>query len=109
MVSSPFKGMWLIAMFDLPMDTPRRRKAYARFRSSLLRDGFTRLQLSVYARYCSSEEASHIHRKRIRQALPAEGQVRVVLLTDHQFGKMEVYVGKKRGKPEHAPLQLELF
>ena len=36
--------MWVIAMFDLPTDTPRARKAYARFRKDLLNDGFTMMQ-----------------------------------------------------------------
>ncbi len=109
MVSPAFKGMWLLAMFDLPVDTRARRRAYARFRKALLADGFVRLQFSVYARYCASEEASVVHRKLIRAELPDEGEVRVVLLTDHQYGKTEVYVGKKREKTESPPAQLELF
>lgn len=96
-------------MFDLPVETQKHRRAYNRFRRELLKDGFVMLQLSVYARYCASEEASQIHRKRVRDALPEEGNVRVVTLTDHQFGKMELYVGKKAKPPEEAPIQLELF
>lgn len=96
-------------MFDLPVDSPQRRKAYAQFRKALLKDGFVMLQFSVYARYCASEEASVVHRKRVQAELPAEGEVRLVLLTDHQYGKMEVYVGKKREQPEKAPVQLEFF
>lgn len=109
MTLSAYKGMWLVAMFDLPVDTPRLRKVYTRFRKGLLRDGFTMLQYSVYARYCASDEASQVHRKRVKEGLPEEGEVRVVTLTDHQFGKMEVYIGAKRTKTEQAPLQLELL
>lgn len=101
--------MWLIALFDLPVDSVRRRRAYTRFRKGLLKDGFTMLQFSVYARYCVSEDASVAHRNRIRCTLPDEGQIRVVFLTDHQFGKMEVYTGKKRDVAEQKPVQLEFF
>jgi len=101
--------MWLIAMFDLPVDTAAARKAYARFRKALLNDGFTQLQYSVYARYCAGEDASIVHRKRVREALPAIGRVRVLTLTDHQFGRMEVYAGKKQKSAEKIPLQLEFF
>jgi len=104
-----YKGMWLIAMFDLPVDTQARRRAYTRFRKTLLKDGFNKLQFSVYARFCVSEDASKVHRKLIRDELPEEGEVRVVTLTDHQFGKMEVYFGKKRTPTEEKPLQLEFF
>jgi CRISPR-associated protein Cas2 len=109
MTFSAYKGMWLVAMFDLPVDTASRRRAYTRFRKDLLREGFMRLQYSVYARYCISEEVSSGHRQRIKGALPEEGEVRVVTLTDHQFGKMEVYLGKNREPTEEKPLQLQFF
>lgn len=101
--------MWLIALFDLPVDSISRKRAYTHFRRDLLRDGFDMLQYSVYARYCPSEEASEVHRKRVRQSVPAEGQVRILSLTDHQFGKMEIYSGLKRLRTEKRPLQLEFF
>ena len=101
--------MWLVALFDLPVDTREARRQYVMFRKSLLNDGFLMLQYSVYARYCGSEEASEVHRKRVRAALPPNGEVRVVALTDRQFGKMEVFRGKKRGPAEKKPQQLMLF
>ena len=101
--------MWLLAMFDLPVETKGQRRIATNFRKSLLRDGFAMLQLSVYARYCASEDASAAHRKRMKATIPDEGFVRVVALTDLQFGKMENYVGKKRNEPESVPAQLEFF
>jgi CRISPR-associated protein Cas2 len=106
---SAYKGMWLVAMFDLPVTSRQYRRAYARFRKELLKDGFCMLQYSVYARYCASEEASTSHRKKVKSALPDEGQVRVLTITDHQFGKMEVFAGVKCVETEAAPLQLEFF
>ena len=101
--------MWLMAMFDLPVDTARRKRAYARFRKQLQKDEFTMLQFSVYARYCQSEEASRVHRQRVRADLPDEGEVRLMTVTDHQFGKMEVFAGNKREPTEQPPLQLQFF
>ena len=54
------------------------------------------LQFSVYARYCASEEMAVAYRHRVRAGLPPEGYVRVLAVTDHQFGKMESYIGEKR-------------
>lgn len=101
--------MWMMALFDLPVVTKRQRKEATRFRKLLLKDGFCMLQYSVYARYCASEDVATVHRKKINTHLPDEGQVRIVSLTDKQFGKMEVYCGEKREKTEPAPSQLEFF
>lgn len=106
---SPYQAMWLLVLFDLPVDSKSARKQYARFRKELLRDGFTMLQYSVYARFCASEEAAQVHRKTVREGLPPEGQVRIVTLTDIQFGRMEVYLGESAKEPEKKPLQLEFF
>jgi CRISPR-associated protein Cas2 len=101
--------MWLFAMFDLPVKTRKARRQYAQFRKLLLSEGFTMLQFSVYARFCPSEEASDVHRTRIRAALPPKGQVRVMAITDRQFDKMEVFLGKTRRTAEPPPPQLMLF
>lgn len=101
--------MWLFAMFDLPVKTQAARRRYAQFRKLLLREGFSMLQYSVYARYCASEETAAAHRQRVGGMVPSEGQVRLLSVTDRQFGKMEVFLGKKRQKTEQPPLQLMLF
>lgn len=67
------------------------------------------LQYSVYAQYCQSEEASIAKRKRIRNEVPSEGQVRLVSITDKQFSAMEVFLGKMRAEPEEPQQQLLLF
>ena len=106
---SEYRAMWLFAMFDLPVDTREARREYTRFRKSLLKQGFTMLQFSVYARYCASEEAGQVYRNHVHGILPPDGHVRLMSVTDRQFGKMEVFYGKLREEPEPAPQQLMLF
>ena len=106
---SGYRGMWIFAMFDLPVTTPKARKRYSQFRAALLKDGFSMMQYSVYARYCPSEEAAAVHRALVREALPPEGYVRVLSVTDRQFGKMENYIGKTNESTEKPPAQLLLF
>lgn len=101
--------MWVIAMFDLPTDTPKARKSYARFRKCLLNDGFTMMQYSVYIRHCASIENARIHAKRMGGRVPSAGEVRFLTITDKQFGRIETYVGKTRQAPPNQPAQLELF
>lgn len=96
-------------MFDLPVETKAHRKAYAQFRKNLLKLGFTMLQFSVYAKHLPSEDAAkHLHHI-VALAVPDEGQVRILTVTDRQFGKMSVYFGKKRATVERAPEQIGLF
>lgn len=101
--------MWLFAMFDLPVKTKSQRKQYARFRKALLELGFSQMQYSVYAKFCSGEERSNALRHQIRRMLPPAGAVRLLAVTDRQFGKMENYLGKIPAGTERAPEQLTLF
>jgi CRISPR-associated protein Cas2 len=104
-----FRAMWLFAMFDLPVATRDQRREYTQFRKLLLKNGFIQLQLSVYARFAASEESVEATRIRLRGAIPPHGQVRLMAVTDHQYGRMEMWFGKKRKKVEDAPAQYELF
>jgi len=101
--------MWVVAMFDLPVDTKAARRAYTLFRKFLLQDGFVKMQFSVYIRHCASEENAHVHIQRIESAVPGDGEVRVLSITDKQFARMRVFWGKRRKPPEPPPVQLELF
>ena len=96
-------------MFDLPVDTTQARRAYTQFRKMLLKDGFTRMQYSVYLRHCASEENAGVHVRRVELAVPDNGEVRIICVTDKQFERMRVFWGKKRRPPEMPAAQLELF
>lgn len=101
--------MWVIAMFDLPTETPSARRAYARFRKDLLEDGFTMMQYSVYRRHCASMENAEVHIARMGACVPSRGEVHFLVLTDKQFGRIRTFTGKKRSSPAAAPSQLEFF
>jgi len=101
--------MWVLVLFDLPVDTKKARKAYAAFRKELLQDGFSMLQFSVYARCCPSEENATVHTVRVERWVPDEGEVRVLSLTDKQFERMRIFWGKLRKAPPDVPQQLAFF
>lgn len=104
-----YRSMWIITMFDLPTDTSEARKAYHDFRGCLLDDGFTMLQFSVYGRHCASEENAIVHEKRVNAALPDDGEVRLLIITDKQFERMKVFHGKIRKATEKSPQQISFF
>jgi len=106
---SGYRIMWLFAMFDLPVATKAQRKRYAQFRKGLIQLGFNRVQFSVYARHCPTEDSMRVQAKHVRVMLPSEGEVRLLGVTDRQFAKMESFFGKKRVPTESPPEQLMLF
>jgi CRISPR-associated protein Cas2 len=106
---SRYQSVWLFAMFDLPVKTKAEKRAYVRFRNLLLDNGFSQMQYSVYTRFCAGDEAAQTYRKRIRSELPADGHVRLLSVTDRQFGKMQIFHGRKRADVEEQPTQLSLF
>jgi len=109
MVFGGLQTMWTIVLFDLPTDSAEARKQYTLFRKFLLKDGFTMMQYSVYMRHHASEENAQAHIQRIKQHLPAEGEIRIIKITDKQFGRIEVFYGKRRHPIEKPPEQLQFF
>ncbi|GIK18355.1 MAG: CRISPR-associated endoribonuclease Cas2 [Phycisphaerales bacterium] len=106
---SGYRFMWIVAMFDLPVDSKAARRRYAQFRKALIKDGFAMMQFSVYIRHCASRENAEVHTRRVEDAVPDDGEVRVLTVTDKQFERMRVFWGKMRKPPEAAPAQLEFF
>jgi CRISPR-associated protein Cas2 len=41
-------------------------------------------------RHSSSEENAQVHINRVKIHLPADGEVRIIKITDKQFGRIEV-------------------
>lgn len=109
MTLSAYQYMWVLAMFDLPTVKPEEKKAYASFRQELLNDGFSMMQYSIYIRHCGNLENADVHVKRIAAALPKKGELRVMVFTDKQFGRMQLFGGGYHdGLPEPGQ-QLEMF
>jgi CRISPR-associated protein Cas2 len=104
-----YRVMWTMVFFDLPTETKKDRKAYAKFRKELMKDGFTMFQFSIYVRHCSSRENKNVHTKRVKNIMPEKGTIGILSITDKQFGLMEIYEGKRKAKGFVEPHQLEFF
>ncbi|MGN0213496.1 MAG: CRISPR-associated endonuclease Cas2 [Muribaculaceae bacterium] len=104
-----YRIMWVLVLFDLPTETKKERKEYARFRKDILGDGFTMFQFSIYLRHCPSKEVADLHIKRVKNMLPPSGNVGILCITDKQFGDMEIFSCKKQCAALREPQQLELF
>ena len=93
--------MWLLVMFDLPTLDKEDIKAYSKFRTSLLREGFNMVQYSVYSRNTSDASSQSLF-KRVRNKIPNKGHVRLMSLTDQQYAGMRVVIDREEFVPEKA-------
>ncbi len=100
--------MWVMVYFDLPTSTKKERRAASRFRSMLLKDGFTMFQYSIYVRHCPSRENAAVHIKRVKKFLPERGHVCIMSITDKQFGNIEIFhsASQTSAPPQHQQLSL---
>ncbi|MDH7604730.1 MAG: CRISPR-associated endonuclease Cas2 [Melioribacter sp.] len=101
--------MWILVFFDLPTETAKDRKIYAKFRKELMKDGFSMFQFSIYIRHCPSRENMNVHVQRIKRILPEKGHVGILKITDKQFSMMEIFYRRQRESGFVEPHQLELF
>ncbi len=104
-----YRILWIIVLFDLPTETKKDRKLYAKFRKDIMADGFAMFQFSIYLRHSSSRENADVHIKRLKKFLPPKGHVGILTITDKQFGMMELFYGKEQKDLPNTPQQLELF
>jgi len=100
---------WVLVFFDLPVGTKEERKAATDFRHDFIEDGYFMVQYSVYARPCGSADRVETHVRRLRAKIPAKGEVRGLMISDAQWGRMIVVRSKRETSPEEMPEQLLFF
>lgn len=106
---SGYRLMWLMVMFDLPVQTKKDRKLASKFRNGLLDLGFLRCQFSIYVKFCVGTERTKTIFRYIKNLLPPKGQVSILTITDSQFKKIRTYDSRKNALTAKQPKQLELF
>ena len=111
---SPFRMGWILVMFDLPVLTDTERKTASRFRKDLLDGGYLMIQFSIYARPCVSYEQMDTHIARVKAIVPEAGNVRMMFITDEQWGKSVTVIGPNyaqgnRAVDPHMPAQVEFW
>lgn len=95
MISMGYEFMRLVLFFDLPMVTKSERKVYMQFRKYLIKNGYIMVQFSVYSKIFSNREAAVNHTKILKRNVPNQGQIRLMMVTETQYSRIEVIVGGK--------------
>lgn len=104
-----YRLMWLLVMYDLPVQTQTDVRNANSFRKKLTKSGMEMFQLSCYSRHCFSHDALDALKQKIRSALPPRGIVCMFALTDRQYNEIELYDGRCRIATPYPPEQLSLF
>lgn len=87
--------MRMILFFDLPVKTKVERKVYSLFRKKLILRGFYMLQYSVYSKVFANRDAAIIEKEYIKRVSPERGNIRIMIVTEKQFNRMEIIIGGK--------------
>lgn len=90
-----YKFVRLMLFFDLPMKTKEQIKVYTLFRKTLIKEGYMMLQYSVYCKLFANRESAIKHVQKVKKVVPKNGQIRIMLVTEAQYSKMEIIVGGK--------------
>ncbi|MBQ7538280.1 MAG: CRISPR-associated endonuclease Cas2 [Treponema sp.] len=109
MAEADARIMYLFVFFDLPTRTFEEKKGYMKFRKFLKEDGYNMLQYSIYTRVCRGMESVKAHRAKLKAHLPEAGCIRLLLLTEKQYGAIEILLGKKRVSEKYEQLSLLTF
>lgn len=102
-------AVWCIVMFDLPVKTRSQRAAATEFRNQLLDSGMSMVQYSVYAQYLPQYRMSTQKMTWVKNHLPPEGQVRILLVTDTQWSSALRFWNSHEVVNSETPLQLTIF
>ena len=108
-VCSKYRMAWVLVFFDLPVGTPEERRDATNFRKDLLRDGYMMVQFSVYARPCGTADRVETQVRRLKSKIPDKGEVRGLMISDAQWGRMIIMRSQQRADAEQMPAQMMFF
>ena len=82
--------MRVLVFFDLPVLTSENRRAYAKFRRFLLKNGFLMLQESVYCKLALNSSAVNAIVDNVHKNKPEEGLIQLLTVTEKQYAKIPI-------------------
>lgn len=108
-VCSKYRMAWVLVFFDLPVGTPEERRDANNFRKDLIRDGYMMVQFSVYARPCGTADRVETQVRRLKSKIPEKGEVRGLMISDAQWGRMIIVRSQQKAEAEKMPAQMQFF
>ncbi len=88
--------MRIMVFFDLPVETAAEKTAYRHFRTFLIKEGFAMMQQSVYTKLALNGTTVSLVKNRLRDNLPPQGLVEMLVVTEKQFADITYLVGESK-------------
>lgn len=95
-----YNFMRLVLFFDLPMVTKSEVRIYNQFRKYLIKNGYIMMQFSVYCKIFPNRDAAVKHVQILRKNIPNQGHIRIMVVTEKQFSRIEIIVGGKSNQED---------
>ena len=108
-VCSKYRMAWVLVFFDLPVGSPEERRDANNFRKDLIKDGYFMVQFSVYARPCGTADRVETQVRRLKSKIPSQGEVRGLMISDAQWGRMIIMRSQVKADAEKMPAQMQFF
>ena len=87
--------MRIMVMFDLPTLTKTDLRIYRKYVKYLEKDGYIRVQYSIYSKLCINTDAVRTNIKRLKKHSPKHGDIRMMVITEKQYQKIEDFNSSK--------------
>ncbi len=94
--------MRMMIMFDLPTYSLQDMREYRRFRKFLIENGFIMMQESIYTKLLLNGSSATLMSKQVRKAVPKDGLVQMLVVTEKQFAGMELLTGELNSTYENS-------
>ena len=82
--------MWIVAVFDLPVQTSQERRSYRILRKKLLASGFKPIQRSLLWRWVENRECADALTQNIKKSGIPQGQIAFFYIPDVSFKNTEL-------------------
>lgn len=90
-----FRFMRVVLFYDLPAVTFAERRIHAKFRRTLVKDGFIMLQESVYCKLALNMSYVNAIIKDVEKYKPEIGLIQILTITENQYERMIYVLGEK--------------
>ena len=97
--------MWVIAIFDFPRHSKSGRQNMNRFVKELEKEGFSKVQRGMYARYCTTADNGRTHRRRIANVIEPRSTVYLLSVTDREFAEIYSHFGSIKAPKKWPKVQ----
>ena len=85
--------MRIILFFDLPSTTKKDIREYTRFVKYIKKEGFVRMQESVFSKLALNQSVVNSSMNNLRKNVPPEGTISILTITENQFSSIEHILG----------------